>query len=93
MNTIKQASSVRGSKIVCINYQMCPVCYGCRSYDARDPECKICKDLDTNIGRNYHICNKELHESWKINKLITKNKFILNSAEINDTISFKSYKK
>lgn len=69
----KQPSSVRGNQIGCINYQMCPLCYGCRAYDSRDPECNECKLLDTQRGRYYHICNKELHEEWKVNKIITKN--------------------
>lgn len=72
-NNIKQPRDVRGNQIKCINYQMCPVCYGCRAYDSRDPECIECKNLDDVRGKKYHLCNKELHESWKINKLITKN--------------------
>ena len=43
---VKQPSSVRGSKIACINYQMCPACYGCRAYDSRDEDCRICKAED-----------------------------------------------
>ena len=79
MNNIKQPSSVRGNKIYCINYQQCPLCYGCRAYDSRDPECYECKLEDDNRGKNYNICNKELHEGWKINKIITKNKIILDN--------------
>jgi hypothetical protein len=79
MNNIKQPSSVRGNKIHCINYQQCPLCYGCRAYDSRDPECYECKLEDDNRGKNYNICNKELHEGWKINKIITKNKIILDN--------------
>lgn len=69
---IKKSSDVRGSKIACINYQMCPACFGCRAYDSRDEECIECKKLDNIRGKNYNICNKKLHEEWKINKLITK---------------------
>lgn len=69
---IKQPSSVRGNKIACINYQMCPACYGCRAYDSRDEDCRICQAEDTQRGKRYNLCNKELHEEWKINKLITK---------------------
>lgn len=35
---IKQHSLVRGSKIACINYQMCLACYGCRDYNSKDEE-------------------------------------------------------
>lgn len=83
MNTnIKQPSDVRGNQIHCINYQMCPVCYGCRAYDSRDIECIECKTQDDIRGKKYHICNKELHEPWKINKLITKNKILLDKNTI-----------
>lgn len=44
---VKQPSSVRGNKIACINYQMCPACYGCRAYDSRDEDCRICQAEDT----------------------------------------------
>lgn len=71
----KQANQVRGNKIGCINYQMCPICYGCRAYNNRDEDCIICQE-EGNDGskRNFNICNKNLHESWKVNNMITKNK-------------------
>lgn len=85
---IKQPSQVRGNQIRCINYQMCPLCYGCRAYDSRDPECLECKDLDTIKGKNYNICNKNLHESWKINKIMTKT-----SLQIDEKLEFKSQRR
>lgn len=71
----KQPSMVRGNKIRCINYSQCPMCYGCRAYDSRDIECQECKLEDINVHRrkNYNICNTQLHEAWKINKIMTKN--------------------
>ena len=74
---VKQPASERGNKIACINYQMCPACYGCRAYDSRDEDCRICKAEDAKRGKRYNLCNKELHEEWKINKLITKTKIEL----------------
>ena len=74
---VKQPAAVRGNKIACINYQMCPACYGCRAYDSRDEDCRICKAEDAKRGKRYNLCNKELHEEWKINKLITKTKIEL----------------
>ena len=74
---VKQPASVRGNKIACINYQLCPACYGCRAYDSRDEDCRICKAEDAKRGKRYNLCNKELHEEWKINKLITKTKIEL----------------
>lgn len=63
VNNQKQYSSVRGNQIHCINYQGCPLCYGCRAYDSRDPECLECKIADDKMGKKYNICNKDLHES------------------------------
>lgn len=85
---IKQPSEVRGNKIRCINYQMCPLCYGCRAYDSRDPECLECKILDDKRGKNYNICKKNLHESWKINKIITKT-----SLKIDEKIEFQNQRR
>lgn len=70
---MKQPADVRGNKIACINYQMCPLCYGCRAYDSRDAECNECQQADAQRGRYFNICNKELHEEWKVNKIISKN--------------------
>lgn len=85
---IKQPNQVRGNKIRCVNYQMCPLCYGCRAYDSRDPECLGCKALDNKRGKNYNICNKDLHESWKINKIITKT-----SLKIDEKIEFQNQRR
>lgn len=78
----KQFSSVRGNRTRCINFTGCPLCYGCRAYDSRDPECVECKLEDTQRGRFYNICNKKLHETWKINKIISKNKININTEDI-----------
>jgi hypothetical protein len=77
----KQPNLVRGNKIRCINFQMCPLCYGCRSYDSRDPECVICKTEDAKMN----VCNTNLHEAWKIDRMITKD-----IVKINDEIIFKN---
>lgn len=73
----KQPSQVRGNRIACINFQMCPVCYGCRAYDSRDADCLICEEEGRNAKRNFNVCNTNLHETWKVNKMITKNKVVL----------------
>lgn len=70
----KQPNQVRGNKIKCINFQMCPLCYGCRAFDSRDPDCIICKEEGVDGSkRNFNVCDKNLHEAWKINKIISKN--------------------
>lgn len=81
----KQYSSVRGNKARCINYAGCPMCYGCRAYDSRDPECRECKQEDIARGKSYNICKTNLHEAWKINKLIGKNQI-----NLDEKIEFKN---
>lgn len=81
MKLPKQPNQVRGNKIGCINFQMCPLCYGCRAYDDRDEDCIICK-TEGNDGskRNFNVCNKNIHESWKVNKMISKVKISIDEG-------------
>lgn len=80
----KQPNQVRGNRVQCINFSMCPLCYGCRSFNPRDPECVICKEDGVDGSkRNFNVCDTNLHEAWKINNIVTKN-----SIEINDTVTF-----
>lgn len=74
---IKKANQVRGNKISCINFQQCPMCFGCRAFDSRDEECINCKEDGEQGKRNFNICNTDLHESWKVNAMVTKNKIII----------------
>ena len=75
MNYAKQPNKVRGNIIQCVNFQMCPLCYGCRNYDSRLEECQECWEDGIRPGekRIYNVCNTDLHESWKINRMIGKN--------------------
>lgn len=79
----KQPNQVRGNKIGCINFQMCPICFGCRAFDSRDEDCIICeKEGIDGTKRNFNICNTELHLSDRVNKMVTKNKVVLDSNTI-----------
>ena len=82
----KQPNNVRGNQIGCINFQQCPICYGCRAYDDRYEECRECYEQGIDdTQRNFNVCNKELHESWKVNMMITKHTIELNeNTEIKD---------
>lgn len=75
MGAAKQPNKVRGNIIQCVNFQMCPLCYGCRNYDSRLEECQECWEDGIRPGekRNYNVCNTDLHESWKVNRMICKN--------------------
>lgn len=82
----KQPNNVRGNQIGCINFQQCPVCFGCRAYDDRYEECRECYEQGIDgTQRNFNVCNKELHESWKVNVMITKHTVELDeNTEIKD---------
>lgn len=63
---MKRPGDVRGRQINCPNFQMCPVCYGCRSYDTQFAECRECGKDKKNI------CNKQRHRPDLMAKLITR---------------------
>ena len=56
---------------------------GCRNYDSRLEECRECFEdgIRPEEKRNYNVCNTDLHESWKVNRMICKN-----TIEIDDNI-------
>lgn len=80
----KQPNMVRGNRINCPNFVMCPLCYGCRSYSSHDLNCRECEKEN----KKKNICNIELHKSDVVAKFITRNKI-----EIEESITFKSEEK
>lgn len=78
MQEPKKPSHVRGIRINCNKFEMCPLCYGCRAYTTSNLECEEC--LKENKKKN--ICNTELHKSDAINKLISKSIIIVNEPII-----------
>ena len=83
MDYAKQPNKVRGNIIQCVNFQMCPLCYGCRNYDSRLEECQECLEDGKRPGqnRNYNVCNTKLHESWKVNRMVCKNTIEINKDD------------
>jgi|GEM_PF-1478689 hypothetical protein len=75
-NKQKTVHDVRGSRINCVNFQKCPLCYGCRRYSSIDPECRIC--LLENKKQN--ICNVNLHRDEVTAKMITKGNILLQGS-------------
>lgn len=73
MKEAKQPSHVKGYKERCINYSMCPLCYGCRSYSSSDLNCKQCEE-----DRKNNICDTKLHRADLIEKMISKTVIIVN---------------
>jgi hypothetical protein len=81
MKRDKTPSSSRGAQIRCVNFIMCPLCYGCRNYRSDDPECENClKD------KKFNICNTDKHQPHLIASFISRSQI-----QIKGDIQFKSY--
>lgn len=64
----KKPQDVIGYQIQCADYHMCPICYGCRSYDPSYYKCiKLCGN---NLKNN--VCNIKKHKDDLIVKMLTK---------------------
>ena len=53
----------------CVNYDPCPLCYGCRAYDPSWHKCRHCEDDLKN-----NICNKQRHTVKLLNRMIGRRK-------------------
>lgn len=73
----KTVNDVRGARERCINFQSCPLCYGCRRYSSSDSDCQQCL-LE---NKKFNICNKDLHKDDIVAKMITKNNIKINNIE------------
>lgn len=73
MQQPKQPSHVRGNRVSCPKYIMCPLCYGCRSFSSHDLECRECEEEN----KKKNICNTELHKDDVVSNFITKTKIEL----------------
>lgn len=80
MAKAKSPSDVRGAKIRCINYEKCPICYGCRNYNSIDPECAKCA-----TKRKYNICDTIKHKSDIIANFISRPQI-----NLSESVEFKS---
>lgn len=58
---MKTANSSLGAQKNCINFEPCPLCYGCRNYDSADIRCDECyEEKKQNICKTYVHTNKAL---------------------------------
>lgn len=56
MRRQKTRHSVWGAQHGCVNYQECPLCYGCRAYDSSYVKCQHCaEDMKKNV------CDRKKH--------------------------------
>lgn len=84
MKEAKKPSHVKGVRDRCINFQMCPLCFGCRAYSSHDLKCRECKEEN----EKQNICNTELHKSDIINKMVSKSIIV-----VDEPIIFKNSRK
>lgn len=63
---MKTIEGVEGFKKNCPNYEPCPLCYGCRAYDASYYECAQCAKNKQNI------CDRKRHTDRALNKMYGK---------------------
>lgn len=62
---LKTKESVKGAKINCPNYDPCPLCYGCRAYDASYYKCITeCRNSKRDV------CNTHKHNDRALNLMI-----------------------
>lgn len=66
--SFKTERDTEGYQNDCSNYDPCPLCYGCRNYGIYSDRC------DTLCGDNHkkNICNRELHTSRNIAKMVRR---------------------
>ena len=76
----KEPKNVLGYKINCPDYNPCPLCYGCRSFD---PSYYKCINL---CGENikYNICKTSKHRANLLAKMIKKTTINVNGDLLND---------
>lgn len=73
---LRNRNSARGAQVDCINFEMCPLCYGCRNANHLDKACSLCAEDSKN-----NLCNIKSHKAHLIAKMITKQQVNLNKEE------------
>lgn len=69
----KKVEDVRGYAISCINFESCPLCYGCRNFSSQDSECWTCN----NENKKINICKTDIHKPHLVDKMISRNQINL----------------
>lgn len=58
-----------GAQHTCINYEPCPLCYGCRSYSSSWYKCRHCEEDVKN-----NICDTRRHTVKLLSRMIRRQK-------------------
>ena len=78
MTKQKTHRDVRGWKINCLNYTMCPLCYGCRNYTSGHLKCETCKDTNEKLN----LCDTGRHKADLVAKMVKREQIIV-KKEVN----------
>lgn len=68
---MKNVNSTVGAQKNCINFEPCPLCYGCRNYNSADIRCDECFE-----DKKMNICRTDIHTISALNMML-KNKEII----------------
>lgn len=76
-NKQKTPADVMGVQINCPNYEMCPLCYGCRAYNPSYVKCL------NRCGQNekFHTCDTKKHRADLLARMITREKIVVTSSK------------
>lgn len=58
-----------GKQHNCVNYTPCPLCYGCRAYDASWLKCRNCEQ-----DKKQNICDVQRHTPKILSRMIRRSK-------------------
>ena len=64
----KNPNDVRGRRINCPDFEMCPLCYGCRAFNPRFAKCHACKEEN----QKFNLCKTERHRPDLLEKMIRR---------------------
>lgn len=75
----KTKNSSWGAKNDCLNFELCPLCFGCRNAKKDDFACSNCYE-----DEKYNICNTSLHKPHLVSKMIIQQKVKLEDTDGNN---------
>lgn len=84
MQRSKTHHDVLGWQMNCLNYTMCPLCYGCRAYNPSYAKCQRCT---ADGKKKFNVCNTELHTEKNLSLMITREVIDLDKNKYGGTIS------
>lgn len=65
----KTPYDTQGYKHNCVNYNPCPLCYGCRNYDASYAKCV---NLCGSKNKKFNVCDRYKHRDDLLARMIKR---------------------